>query len=94
MTREEEITQASLDYANKGCGVPIMDEFTRTLCIALGQAFMAGAKWADSSSSLPKWEHICSFQSLADDSVFIEDDCLRWGDSVIPLRELKRLPKK
>lgn len=49
MKREEEILQAALNYANNQSDIPIMNEFTRNLCIALGQAFMAGARWADGS---------------------------------------------
>jgi len=49
MKREEEILQAALNYANNQSDIPIMNEFTRNLCIALGQAFMTGARWADGS---------------------------------------------
>ena len=66
--RSKEIMQAALDYANTGCGVPIMDEFTRTLCIILGQAFMAGAKWADEHQAEKdlelRWEDIKTIDRL------------------------------
>lgn len=46
--RSKEIIQAALDYANNLDDVKPTDEFRRNLCIALGQAFMKGAEWADS----------------------------------------------
>ena len=45
--RSKEITQAALDYANNLDDVKPTDGFSRNLCIALGQAFMKGAEWAD-----------------------------------------------
>ena len=48
MSRAEEITQAALDYANNLDDLKPTDVFSRNLCIALGQAFIEGAKWADS----------------------------------------------
>ena len=47
MNREEQITKAALDYANNLEDVPIKDQFSKMLAIALGQAFMKGAEWAD-----------------------------------------------
>lgn len=47
MTREEQITKAALDYANNLPDVPIKDHFSKMLAIALGQAFIKGAEWAD-----------------------------------------------
>ena len=46
--RSKEIIQAALDYANNLDDIKPTDEFSRNLCIALGQAFMKGAEWADS----------------------------------------------
>ena len=40
--------QAALDYANNLDDVKPTDVFSRNLCIALGQAFIKGAEWADS----------------------------------------------
>ena len=48
MNREKEIMQAALDYANNLEDVKPTDEFSRNLCISLGQAFIKGAEWADS----------------------------------------------
>ena len=45
--RSKEIMQAALDYANNLDDVKPTDEFSRNLCISLGQAFMKGAEWAD-----------------------------------------------
>jgi hypothetical protein len=45
--RSKEIIQAALDYANNLDDVKPTDDFSRNLCIALGQAFMKGAEWAD-----------------------------------------------
>ena len=45
--RSKEIMQAALDYANNLDDIKPTDEFTRNLCISLGQAFMKGAEWAD-----------------------------------------------
>ena len=46
--RRKEILQAALDYANNLDDVKPTDCFSRNLCIALGQAFIKGAEWADS----------------------------------------------
>lgn len=54
MTRQDKILQAALNYANNQSDIPITNEFTRNLCIALGQAFMAGARWADGSKEEDK----------------------------------------
>ena len=43
MSREKEITKAALDYANNLDKVKPVDDFS----IALGQAFIKGAEWAD-----------------------------------------------
>jgi hypothetical protein len=53
MTREEQITKAALDYANNLPDVPITDDFSKYLAIALGQAFIKGAEWADKHLLLP-----------------------------------------
>ena len=45
--RSKEIIRAALDYANNFDDIKPTDEFSRNLCIALGQAFMKGAEWAD-----------------------------------------------
>ena len=45
--RSKEIIHAALDYANNLDDVKPTDDFSRNLCIALGQAFMKGAEWAD-----------------------------------------------
>ena len=45
--RRKEILQAALDYANNLDDVKPTDEFSRNLCISLGQAFMRGSEWAD-----------------------------------------------
>jgi hypothetical protein len=45
--RSKEIIQAALDYANNLDDVKPTDDFSRNLCIVLGQAFMKGAEWAD-----------------------------------------------
>jgi hypothetical protein len=47
MTRKEERERAGLYYANNLDDVKPTDEFSRNLCIALGQAYIKGAKWAD-----------------------------------------------
>jgi hypothetical protein len=47
MSRDKEIMQAALDFANNLDDIKPTDEFRRNLCTALGQAFMNGAKWAD-----------------------------------------------
>lgn len=47
--RSKEIMKASLDYTNNQTSIPIIDEFTKLMRIALGQAFRDGAKWADKS---------------------------------------------
>ena len=47
MSREKEITKAALDYANNLDDIKPVDDFSRNLCIALGQAFIKGAEWAD-----------------------------------------------
>lgn len=46
--RSKEIMQAALDYANNLEDVKPTDEFSRNLCISLGQAFIKGAEFADS----------------------------------------------
>lgn len=46
--RSKEIMYAALDYANNLDDIKPTDEFSRNLCIALGQAFIKGAEWADS----------------------------------------------
>ena len=46
--RSKERMQAALDYANNLDDIKPTDEFSRNLCIALGQAFIKGAEWADS----------------------------------------------
>ena len=51
MNREEEITQAASHYVNNLEDVKPTDFFSRNLCIALGQAFLAGARWADDTNS-------------------------------------------
>lgn len=45
--RSKEIMQAALDYANNLDDIKPTDEFSKNLCIALGQAFIKGAEWAD-----------------------------------------------
>ena len=55
MKRAEEITQAALQYANNLDDVKPTDEFSRNLCIALGQAFVKGAEWSDEHPALT-WE--------------------------------------
>ena len=45
--RSKEIMQVALDYANNLDDVKPTNDFSRNLCIALGQAFMKGAEWAD-----------------------------------------------
>ena len=45
MTRKEEIEQAGLYYALDD--IKPNDEFSKNLCIALGQAYIEGAEWAD-----------------------------------------------
>ena len=52
MTREEQITNAALDYANHLPDVPIKDMFSKYLAIALGQAFIKGAEWADNNPKI------------------------------------------
>ena len=47
MTRKEEIKQAGLYYANNLDDIKPNDEFSKNLCIALGQAYIKGAIWAD-----------------------------------------------
>lgn len=47
MKRKEEIKQAGLYYANNLDDIKPNDEFTKNLCIALGQAYIKGAEWAD-----------------------------------------------
>lgn len=47
MTRKEEIKQAGLYYANNLDDIKPNDEFSKNLCIALGQAYIKGAEWAD-----------------------------------------------
>ena len=47
MTREDEIVKAALDYANNLEDVPIKDQFSKLVAIAMGQSFMKGAEWAD-----------------------------------------------
>ena len=67
--RCKEIMQAALNYANNLDDVKPIDGFSRNLCIALGQAFMKGAEWADNHQvekdleltweDIPKILHIC-----------------------------------
>ena len=67
--RNKERAQAALDYANNLEDVKPIDVFSRNLCIALGQAFMKGAEWADNHQAekdyeltwedIPKILHIC-----------------------------------
>lgn len=47
MSREKEIIKAALDYANNLDDIKPVDDFSRNLCIALWQAFIKGAEWAD-----------------------------------------------
>lgn len=47
MTRKEEIEKAGLYYANNLDDIKPNDEFSKNLCIALGQAYIEGAEWAD-----------------------------------------------
>lgn len=41
---------------------------------------------------LPTWKHVCTFQSYTDDEILVDGNCLRWGNKVISLDELKKLP--
>ena len=47
MKRKEEREQAALYYANNLDDIKPNDEFSKNLCIALGQAYIKGAEWAD-----------------------------------------------
>ncbi len=58
MNREEEILDAALCYANNLEDVPIKDDFSKLLATSLGQAYIKGAKWADSHPSFEVIEKI------------------------------------
>ena len=66
--RSKEIMQAALDYANNLDNIKPTDEFSRNLCIALGQAFIKGAEWADSHKAEKDleltWEDISEIISI------------------------------
>ena len=69
--RSKEIMQAALDYANNLDDVKPTDDFSRNLCIALGQAFMKGAEWADEHQAEKDleltWEDIRDILDLYDE---------------------------
>lgn len=58
------------------------------------RVYFQNLKTNDIIFSTPKWRHICSFQSFSDNDIFIEGNNLRWGNRVISLDELKKLPKE
>lgn len=68
--RSKEIMQAALDYANNLDDVKPTDDFSRKLCIALGQAFIKGAEWADEHQAEKDlelgWEDIPKILSICE----------------------------
>lgn len=69
--RGKEIMHAALNYANNLDDVKPIDDFSRNLCIALGQAFIKGAEWADEHQAEKdlelSWEDMFSIYRLVNE---------------------------
>ena len=55
---EEDIIKAAVNYANNLEDVKPTNDFNRNLCIALGQSFRDGAKWAYTQALKEIWHNV------------------------------------